>query len=121
MIEWCSHYNAKVSIYDTNYTNETNKFLNNEYMGLNCSCQPKPGLQTTGGDCVHSSIMNDQYFINLMVNIAKSYQNVNNISDTFAHNTTALHLESLIDICPTLTSDKLTQDIGDLIKSSFYK
>ena len=121
MIEWCSHYNAKEWIYDTNYTNETNEFLNNEYIGLNCSCQPKPGLQTSGDYCVHSSIMNDQYFINLMVNIAKSYQNVNNISNTFAHNTTAFDLESLVDACPTLTSNKLTQDIGDLIKSSFYE
>jgi hypothetical protein len=108
-VEWCSLYNLKENIYDTNFTNQTNEFLHNEYVGLNCTCQPGIGGSTSGYDCDHTTIMNDLYFVYFFADMVKTFDRVNS-SNIVGLGINSTALKTLQSSCPSLTYNASIQD-----------
>jgi len=63
-MEYCSVYNNSLNFYDS-YNGTMRTFTNADYNGLECICTD---MMPDPTECEHSCLINDKYFINLMVN-----------------------------------------------------
>jgi len=110
VLEWCSQYNTQGFIYDTNSTDKSNNFTQNGYIGLNCTCQ-STSKATDGDDCVHGTIINDQYFVNFFVGYIRTNDKIGDIKNTIAFKLPEDEIQKLVDTCPSLRAPREIQDI----------
>ena len=116
VLEWCSLLNEGQSVYDEINNKTINNFTQNAYIGLNCSCQAPQGQMSNSTNCIHATMMVDQYFIYFLADLVKSNDyvgnNTENISGLKISNT---NLQNLMNECPGLTYPRDVLDVEDLL------
>jgi hypothetical protein len=92
IVEVCSSYNTRVSIWD-----KPGAFEKNEYVGALCECTPEKS-KISGEDCKHSTVQNDKGFLQVLGMVLNTKEQYNN---TFTK-LTSEELEILSSMCPQL-------------------
>jgi len=119
IVEWCSLMNNGSSVYDTFSADLGNNFTQNSYIGLPCTCQPVAGQVTTGLDCVHATIMNDQYFLYFLADLVKSNE-TSNQAVALGLNMSSTAMQDMAAACPGLTYNRFTQNVTAILEEFMY-
>jgi len=107
VVEYCSIYNNRDTVYDQMNPNESFKMTKNEYIGLMCSCMTGTDADPVqGGGCDHSDSIEDAYFVSFIANISMTNEPPSlNASQIAAFNLTDQQIANLISSCPNLYDD----------------
>jgi len=106
IVEFCSTFNNRSTIYDSLNVDSKFEVTKNEYIGLACDCltgtDEKP---VDGSDCTHSVAISDSYFVRFLANVTFTNQRIEDFTNTGAFKLTAQQLDDVSQTCPAFNLD----------------
>ena len=114
IVEFCSSYNQKDSLWDTYDENGTNYMNTTEYVGATCDCwESLPG---SGSDCTHTNIVGDPWFIDIIGDLIWKREAVS-LNTTAAYRLSEGSLKKLKHELPHLRRPREEQDVKIWLQS----
>jgi len=103
IVEFCSTYNNKPSIYDNLGGNDTHRITKNEYIGMSCDCNSGTDSKPIDGDdCNHSVAVSDSNFVRLLADISFTNQRISDVENTGAYLLSESELKKVSQTCPAM-------------------
>lgn len=112
IVEYCSSFNQKDTVWDKTNASGANVMTTTEYMGAACSCWTK--LPGAGDSCDHAGILADTYFIEKIGEVVITKEK-GQLRNTLAYKKTLLDLLDVVKDLPHLRKPRLVQDVKTLL------
>jgi len=116
IVEYCSTYNNRSTVYDEMNANESYKITKNEYIGLGCTCMTGTDeKRVEGGDCDHADSLEDPMLVTFLQNIVNTNESPVNIGQIAAYNISEQGIANLMSSCPNLYASFAVTDPMELL------